>query len=96
MEVYHLETEQPLQFDDISVIAHGPLRAAIAAKLQYNKSKIDITVCLGPPFIYYTLIHVQISLDAVAGKLGDLILILRILFRYDSNYERKLEVLLPI
>ncbi|KAF8346661.1 glycoside hydrolase family 38 protein [Amanita rubescens] len=46
VEVYHLETEQPLQFDNISVVAHGPLRAAIAAKLQYNKSKIDITISL--------------------------------------------------
>ena len=32
-------------------------------------------------FIYYLLIHTQISLDAVAGKLGYLILVLRILIQ---------------
>ncbi|KIL60738.1 glycoside hydrolase family 38 protein [Amanita muscaria Koide BX008] len=51
VEIHHLETAQQLKFTSISVVSHGPLRAAIAAELKYCNS----------------LIKVIISLDAVAA-----------------------------
>lgn len=55
MEIHHLETAQPLKFSNVSVLSHGPLRAALAAELEYNNSKIDITVCLG--LVILLIIH---------------------------------------
>ncbi|KAG7087583.1 hypothetical protein E1B28_013537 [Marasmius oreades] len=46
VEIHHLETAKELQFTDISVVAHGPLRAAVKASLKYDKSTITVMISL--------------------------------------------------
>ncbi|KAF9264572.1 glycoside hydrolase family 38 protein [Marasmius fiardii PR-910] len=46
VEIHHLETPKELKFTDISVIAHGPLRAAVKASLKHDKSTIDVMISL--------------------------------------------------
>ena len=46
VEVHHLETPRPLQFGDITVVAQGPLRAAVHAETKYGKSTIGLTISL--------------------------------------------------
>ena len=40
----HLETPQPLEFSNISVVSQGPLRAAVRAEVKYGQSTISVTV----------------------------------------------------
>ncbi len=44
VEVHHLETRHPLKFSNVSVVAQGPLRAAVKAELKYGQSSISVTV----------------------------------------------------
>ena len=44
VEIYHLETAQPLEFSNVSIITQGPLRAALRAEVKYGQSTISITV----------------------------------------------------
>ena len=44
VDINHLETAQPLEFSNVSVIAQGPLRAAVLAEVKYGQSTISITV----------------------------------------------------
>ncbi|KAF9529896.1 glycoside hydrolase family 38 protein [Crepidotus variabilis] len=46
VEIHHLETPTPLQFSNISVVAQGPLRAAVRAEVQYGQSRISVTISL--------------------------------------------------
>lgn len=46
VEVYHLETAKELSFDEVTVVAQGPLRASVQAKLKYGKSTIVVTISL--------------------------------------------------
>jgi alpha-mannosidase len=46
VEVYHLETAKQLAFEEVSVVAQGPLRASVKAKLKYGKSTITVTISL--------------------------------------------------
>ena len=40
----HLETSQPLEFSNISVVSQGPLRASVRAEVKYGQSTISVTV----------------------------------------------------
>ena len=40
----HLETPQPLEFSNISIVSQGPLRAAVLAEVKYGQSTISVTV----------------------------------------------------
>jgi alpha-mannosidase len=44
VDINHLETAQPLEFSDISVVSQGPLRAAVRAEVKYGQSTISLTV----------------------------------------------------
>lgn len=44
VEIHHLETAQPLEFSNVSVVSHGPLRAAVRAEVKYGQSTISLTV----------------------------------------------------
>lgn len=44
VEIYHLETAQPLEFSNISVVSQGPLRAAVRAEVRYGQSTISVMV----------------------------------------------------
>ncbi|KAF9459521.1 glycoside hydrolase family 38 protein [Collybia nuda] len=46
VEVHHLETARPLSFSNVSVVSQGPLRAAVKAKIKYDKSTITVTISL--------------------------------------------------
>jgi len=46
VEIHHLETARQLKFKDITVVSHGPLRAAILAEVKYNNSRISILISL--------------------------------------------------
>ena len=49
VEIYHLETAQPLEFSNVSIVTQGPLRAALRAEVKYGQSTVNITVTC---FIY--------------------------------------------
>ena len=44
VEVYHLESRQPLKFSDVKIAANGPLRASISAEVKYGSSTINVLV----------------------------------------------------
>ncbi|KAH9914289.1 glycoside hydrolase family 38 protein [Fomitopsis serialis] len=46
VEIHHLETVQPLEFSNISVVAEGPLRASIKSEIKYRQSTINVTISL--------------------------------------------------
>lgn len=46
VEIHHLETVQPLEFSNISVLSQGPLRASVKAEVKYGQSTIAVTVCI--------------------------------------------------
>ncbi|KAK7035350.1 Glycoside hydrolase, 38 vacuolar alpha mannosidase [Paramarasmius palmivorus] len=46
VEIHHLETARELKFTNISVVAHGPLRAAVRAEIKYGKSTIIVMISL--------------------------------------------------
>jgi hypothetical protein len=44
VEIHHLETARQLEFNNITVVAQGPLRAAVKAEVRYGQSLITVTV----------------------------------------------------
>ncbi|KAJ7199975.1 glycoside hydrolase family 38 protein [Mycena pura] len=46
VEIHHLEKPTPLEFTNISVVAHGPLRASVRAEVKYGQSNISVTISL--------------------------------------------------
>ncbi|KAK7464842.1 Glycoside hydrolase, 38 vacuolar alpha mannosidase [Stygiomarasmius scandens] len=46
VEIHHLETPKPLEFTNISLVSHGPLRASVKAEVKYGKSTIIVTISL--------------------------------------------------
>ena len=44
VEIHHLETVQPLEFSNISVVAEGPLRASVRSEFKFRQSTITVTV----------------------------------------------------
>ena len=62
VEIHHLETPYQLEFTNISVIASGPLRAAVRALVKYGKSTIEVIVS-----VLYVLLVQILSLIA-AGR----------------------------
>ncbi|KAF7327956.1 Glycoside hydrolase family 38 protein [Mycena kentingensis (nom. inval.)] len=46
VEIHHLEKPTPLEFTNVSVVAHGPLRAAVRAEVKYGQSNISVTISL--------------------------------------------------
>ncbi|KAF8228013.1 glycoside hydrolase family 38 protein [Tricholoma matsutake] len=46
VEIHHLETPHQLEFTNISVVAQGPLRAALKAVVKYGKSMIEVIISL--------------------------------------------------
>ncbi|KDR78195.1 hypothetical protein GALMADRAFT_245234 [Galerina marginata CBS 339.88] len=46
VEVHHLETADPLEFSNVSVVSQGPLRAAVRAEVRYGQSTISVTISL--------------------------------------------------
>lgn len=59
----------PLYFSNVSVVAHGPLRASVTAQIKYDKSTINVTVSANYPSTVERLHLPKISLDAVPGVL---------------------------
>lgn len=47
VEIHHLETAHQLEFNNVSVVAQGPLRAAVKAEIRYGQSLITATVSGG-------------------------------------------------
>ena len=45
VEIHHLETAELIKFENISVVAEGPLRASLKAETKYGDSKISVVVC---------------------------------------------------
>ena len=43
VEIHHLETAHPIEFSDISIVAEGPLRAAVKSVVKYGQSTITVT-----------------------------------------------------
>ncbi|CAK5279299.1 unnamed protein product [Mycena citricolor] len=46
VEIHHLEKATRLEFANVSVVAQGPLRAAVKAEVLYGKSKMAVTISL--------------------------------------------------
>ncbi|KAK0458541.1 glycoside hydrolase family 38 protein [Desarmillaria tabescens] len=46
VEIHHLEMPHPLEFSNMSVVAHGPLRASVRAEVKYGQSTISVTISL--------------------------------------------------
>ncbi|KAJ3842876.1 glycosyl hydrolases family 38 N-terminal domain-containing protein [Lentinula raphanica] len=46
VEIHHLETPTPLEFINVSVVAHGPLRASVQAQVKYGQSTINVLISL--------------------------------------------------
>ncbi|TFK19473.1 alpha-mannosidase [Coprinopsis marcescibilis] len=46
VEVHHLEVRKELKFTNVTVIAQGPLFAAVVAEVKYGKSNIAVTISL--------------------------------------------------
>ncbi|KAF8656490.1 hypothetical protein AX16_002509 [Volvariella volvacea WC 439] len=46
VEIHHLETAKPLEFQNVSVVEQGPLRAAVRAELKYGQSTISAVISL--------------------------------------------------
>ena len=44
VEIHHLETRQPLHFENLKVVAKGPLRASVSAEVKLGKSVVNVTV----------------------------------------------------
>ncbi|KAF9070390.1 glycosyl hydrolases family 38 N-terminal domain-containing protein [Rhodocollybia butyracea] len=49
VEIHHLETRTPLEFTNVAVVAHGPLRASVQAQVKYGKSIINVLVSTVKP-----------------------------------------------
>ena len=52
VEIHHLETPHPLEFSNVSVVAHGPLRASVRSVIKYGQSTISVTVSLDLPLLH--------------------------------------------
>ncbi|KAJ3983926.1 glycosyl hydrolases family 38 N-terminal domain-containing protein [Lentinula detonsa] len=46
VEIHHLETPTLLKFINVSVVAHGPLRASVQAQVKHGRSTIDVLISL--------------------------------------------------
>nr|GAT45299.1 glycoside hydrolase family 38 protein [Mycena chlorophos] len=46
VEIHHLEKPTQLEFSNVSIVANGPLRAAVRAEARYNQSVISLTISL--------------------------------------------------
>ncbi|KAF5362894.1 hypothetical protein D9758_007045 [Tetrapyrgos nigripes] len=46
VEIHHLETSKQLEFTNVSVVSHGPLRASVKAEVKYGKSTITVLISL--------------------------------------------------
>ncbi|KAF9558502.1 glycoside hydrolase family 38 protein [Agrocybe pediades] len=46
VEIHHLETANPLEFSNVTVVSQGPLRAAVRAEVKYGQSNISVTISL--------------------------------------------------
>ncbi|KAI6019052.1 glycoside hydrolase family 38 protein [Pisolithus microcarpus] len=46
VEIHHLETRTPLAFSSLRVVAQGPLRAAIEARVKYGRSDIKVMISM--------------------------------------------------
>ncbi|KAF5347291.1 hypothetical protein D9756_009971 [Leucocoprinus leucothites] len=46
VEIHHLETARQLEFNNVTVISQGPLRAAVKAEVRYGQSLISVTISL--------------------------------------------------
>ncbi|KAJ7467473.1 glycoside hydrolase family 38 protein [Mycena latifolia] len=46
VEIHHLEKPTPLTFSRLSIVRRGPLRAAVLAEVEYQGSKIAVTISL--------------------------------------------------
>lgn len=72
VEIHHLETAQPLEFSNVSVVSQGPLRAAVRAEVRYGQSAISVTVRVSWRCVSNSLYLMKdtwkISLDATTGK----------------------------
>lgn len=44
VEIHHLEMAHPIEFTNMTVVSHGPLRSAVKADIKYGQSTISITV----------------------------------------------------
>lgn len=44
VEIHHLEKAQQLKFENVKIVASGPLRATVEAEVKYGKSTIRVTV----------------------------------------------------
>jgi len=68
--IEHLQTAQPLEFADISIVSQGPLRAAVRAEVKYGQSTISVTVCASYLCVsnLFNKVPWKISLDATTGK----------------------------
>ena len=73
VEIQRLEKAQQLKFENIKVIASGPLLAGVETEVKYGKSTIKVTVGIGlPGEVLVTQVLsadpiLQIPLDAVDG-----------------------------
>ncbi|KAG2005473.1 alpha-mannosidase [Coprinopsis cinerea AmutBmut pab1-1] len=47
VEIHHLEVKKSLKFSNVSVVAQGPLYAAVRAEVKYGQSTIVLTISLG-------------------------------------------------
>ena len=52
VEIHHLEKAQHLKFENVKVIASGPLLAAVETVVKYGKSTIKVTVSTRQSFSY--------------------------------------------
>lgn len=46
VEIYHLETAQPLKFTDVKVSENGPVRASLSTQVKLSHSTVDVTISL--------------------------------------------------
>ncbi|KIY67661.1 glycoside hydrolase family 38 protein [Cylindrobasidium torrendii FP15055 ss-10] len=46
VEIHHLEMAHPIEFTNMTVVSHGPLRSAVKADIKYGQSTISITIGL--------------------------------------------------
>ncbi|KAK7679936.1 hypothetical protein QCA50_016882 [Cerrena zonata] len=46
VEIHHLETAELIKFENISVVAEGPLRASLKAETKYGDSTISVVISL--------------------------------------------------
>lgn len=53
VEVFHLETREPLVFSKVAIEDSGPIRAALKAELKLAKSTVSVLVSQSSRSMYY-------------------------------------------